>query len=61
MTSKDYFGWKLSKAELARHLGITPQAIALWSTPPDYALAYINLYNDHENLKKKVKEFGESI
>ncbi|MFZ5783987.1 MAG: helix-turn-helix domain-containing protein [Pseudomonadota bacterium] len=32
-------GW--SKAELARRLGIHPNSVSKWASPPQYAMAYL--------------------
>ena len=51
-----------SKAELARRLGVSPETVTRWGDNlPQYAIAYITLYNEHEALRRKVKDFGESI
>ena len=33
----------ISKRELAKRLGISPQAVSNWATPPRYAIAYLEL------------------
>ena len=51
-----------SKVELSERLGVRPETITHWGyNPPRYAIAYIELYCELEELRETVKEFGESI
>lgn len=44
----------MRKADLARVLGITPNAIAKWgSNPPIYAVAYLEMKIERDSLRRK--------
>ena len=41
----------ITKAELSRRLGITPQTISNWKeAPPRYAVAYLELLIEHNRV-----------
>lgn len=41
----------ITKAELARRLGLTPRGVSNWkSNPPDYAIAYLELLIEYNRL-----------
>ena len=44
----------MRKADLARVLGITPNAIAKWrDNPPLYAVAYLEMKIERDKLRKR--------
>jgi DNA-binding transcriptional regulator YiaG len=46
----------LSKAELARRLGIDPATVIRWDTPPKYAMTYLELL---AKVKKLCRDGGQ--
>lgn len=42
----------ITKAELARRLGITPNAVSKWgASPPKYATAYLELLIEYNRVR----------
>ena len=42
----------ITKAELARRMGITPNAVSKWrGCPPQYATAYLELLIDYNRVR----------
>ena len=44
----------LSKAELARRMGIHPSSVSHWDTPPKYAMTYLELLAKVKRLCREV-------
>jgi len=45
----------LTKAQLSRVLGVSPEQVSRWNnTPPRYAIAYLELYIAVNNLYKQM-------
>lgn len=66
MSCKYSWSWPnnlpMKKNVLAEKLGVTPNAVSKWGDyPPRYAIAYIELYCELEDVREQVREFGESI
>lgn len=52
----------MKKQELAEALGVTANCVSKWGfSPPRYAIAYIELYCELQDVKERIKEFAQSI